>query len=315
MRERVLGIISTTARKLLQSGFVAITALCIATTSYAKSLSFTFDDGLNPAVTLEATEWNGRILAQLKAANVQAMLFPTLRSTGLSEGLDLVRQWSDAGHDVGNHTASHHSLSAPDMNAEQFINDVQQAEKQFRKMPTFKPMLRFPYLKEGETKEKRDAIREWMRSNGYRPAEVSIDGSDWYYSTVYLKLRDQGDVRKLALLKKAYIDHLLDRAGYYDALARRVLHRSPAHVLLLHTNAINAAYLADVMDAFKQHDWNIIPPREAFEDSIYLMQPDVLPAGESIVWSLAKGAGIKPLRYPAEDLVYEEPKLKSLGLL
>lgn len=45
------------------------------------------------------------------------------------------------------------------------------------------------------------------------------------------------------------------------------------------------------------------------------MQPDILPAGESIVWALAKEKGIQGLRYPGEDSVYEEPVLRALGLL
>jgi hypothetical protein len=44
------------------------------------------------------------------------------------------------------------------------------------------------------------------------------------------------------------------------------------------------------------------------------MTPAVLPAGESILWSLAKQARVPHLRYPAEDDVYEKPILDKLGL-
>jgi hypothetical protein len=42
----------------------------------------------------------------------------------------------------------------------------------------------------------------------------------------------------------------------------------------------------------------------------------VLPAGESIVWSLAKEKGViaKSLRYPAEDGEYENARMNKLGL-
>ena len=40
---------------------------------------------------------------------------------------------------------------------------------------TFMPLLRFPYLKEGDTLAKRDGMRLWMREHGYRTAPVSID--------------------------------------------------------------------------------------------------------------------------------------------
>jgi peptidoglycan-N-acetylglucosamine deacetylase len=44
-------------------------------------------------------------------------------------------------------------------------------------LPTWRKRLRFPMLKEGETAAKRDAVREWMRANGYLPGSVSIDAA------------------------------------------------------------------------------------------------------------------------------------------
>jgi hypothetical protein len=44
------------------------------------------------------------------------------------------------------------------------------------------------------------------------------------------------------------------------------------------------------------------------------MRPDILPAGESILWALAKQKGVPGLRYPAEDDVYEKPILDRLHL-
>jgi hypothetical protein len=46
------------------------------------------------------------------------------------------------------------------------------------------------------------------------------------------------------------------------------------------------------------------------------MEPDVLPAGQSLVWSLAKADGRfgKQLRYPGEDGDYEAPKMDAAGL-
>ena len=56
--------------------------------------------------------------------------------------------------------------------------------------------------------------------------------------------------------------------------------------------------------------WNkqIVSPKSAFDDPLYASEPDILPAGESIVWVKAKERGIQNLRYPGEDSVYEEPK-------
>jgi hypothetical protein len=85
-------------------------------------------------------------------------------------------------------------------------------------------------------------------------------------------------------------------------------------VILLHTRRINAEFLPDIIAMFEQKGWKLISPAEAYEDALYAARPKVLPAGESILWSLAMQAGMPNLRYPAEDAVYEIPELGRLGL-
>jgi hypothetical protein len=114
--------------------------------------------------------------------------------------------------------------------------------------------------------------------------------------------------------KEAYLRHLFDRAQYYDGLSRTVLGRSVAHVLLLHHNLINALYLRDVIRMFEHKGWTVIDAQDAFSDPVYFMRPDIIPAGESILWALAKEKGIPGLRYPGEDEMYEKPILDRLHL-
>lgn len=299
---------------MLRALLVAVSSLW-AIAGHAQSVALTFDDGLDPARQPQAAQWNAGILAALRAASLPSMIFPTLSRLGGEAGLELVRQWPQAGHLVGNHTNSHRSLSSGSLTLAQFIEDVEQADRVLRELPNFRPMLRFPMLKEGNTRDKRDGMRDWLRDNGYRAAPVSIDASDWYFDAIWRELTATGQLDKRARLQRAYIAHLLERAAYYDALAREVLGRSPQHVMLLHLNAINAACLDEVIAAFRDKGWNFVPAADAFADPLYAMQPDILPAGESIIWALAKQAGHAGLRYPGEDSVYEEPRLREQGLL
>ena len=54
----------------------------------------------------------------------------------------------------------------------------------------------------------------------------------------------------------------------------------------------------------------------AYEDPIYSNFPTNVPAGESLIWALAKQSGKfeGTLRYPAEDGEYEKPLMDKLGL-
>ncbi len=293
--------------------FFAILALFSSLAS-AQRVALTFDDGLDPGATPQATEWNDKLLASLRAAGAKSMIFPSLRHTGGSTGHGLVQKWSDAGHDVGNHTSRHRNFGSAKVSLEDFIVDVVEADEAFRGLPTWVRALRFPYLKEGETRDKRDGMRRWMAKNGYVSAPVSIDTSDWYFNAAFLRLQTVQDEARLVALRDAYVHHILDRSSYYDELARKLLGRSPRHVMLLHVNAINAHFLPHLIEALRQRGWAIVAPAEAFADPLYRMTADVLPAGESIVWSVAKAAGVSGLRYPAEDSIYEEPALRRLGL-
>jgi peptidoglycan/xylan/chitin deacetylase (PgdA/CDA1 family) len=280
----------------------------------AQVIGLTFDDGLDPARNARAAALNARILQALEKQQLHAIVFPSLAHIGGDAGLALIESWSAAGHGVGNHTARHRSLSSSKVTLQSFIDDVQQADDALHHLPTWLPMLRFPYLKEGDTRDKRDGMRQWMREHGYRAAPVSIDTSDGYYNQRYLALQAAGRSEPVKRLRRAYVRHLLDRAAYYDNLARAVIGRSPSHVLLLHTNALNAAALPEVIEAFRNRGWHFVAARTAFEDPLYAVQPMTLPAGESIIWALAKERGVDGLRYPAEDAAYERPLLQRQGL-
>jgi peptidoglycan-N-acetylglucosamine deacetylase len=292
----------------------ALLAWWLPLAAAAQVIGLTFDDGLDPARNANAEAWNARILHALERQQLHAMVFPSLNHIGGDAGMALIEQWSAAGHDVGNHTAHHRSLSSSKVSLQGFIADVQSADEALHHLPTWLPMLRFPYLKEGDTVLKRDGMRDWMREHDYRNAPVSIDTSDGYYNQRYLALLAAGRSEPVKRLKRAYVRHLLDRAAYYDNLARQVIGRSPAHVMLLHTNALNAAALPEVIEAFRTRGWHFVAARTAFEDPLYAMQPMTLPAGESIIWALAKERGTDGLRYPAEDAAYERPLLQRQGL-
>lgn len=301
----------TALRRTLVALFVLLGSSCVL----AQTLALTFDDGLDPSKEPAAASWNRQILKTLGEAGVRSMVFPALVRTGRAQGLDLIRDWARAGHAVGNHTSRHRSLGSPQVPLADFIGDVKEADAVLSRIPGWTKMLRFPYLKEGNTLAKRDGMRLWMQAAGYRAAPVSIDASDWYYNQVYAAWLDEGNADKADRVKAAYIAHLLDRAAYYDGLARQVLGRSPAHVMLLHTSRINAAALNELIAAFRARGWSFTDARTAFDDPIYSVQIDTLPAGESIVWASAQAARVPGLRYPAEDAVYEEPTLRALGLV
>lgn len=294
---------------------IGLTGQFMTGPGYARSIAFTFDDGpeMTDSLGMSPADRNAAILSQLSDAKVEAALF--LKCGALNkERLALTRNWGLAGHLVGNHSTSHRNFNSRNVTLEKFIEDFASCHEQIKEMRGFAKFFRFPYLKEGDDAHKRDGFRAFLKSAGYRPAPVSIDTSDWFYNS---RLREKIKASPSADndgLRNAYVAHLLDRAEYYDALSHRVAGRSVSHTLLLHHNLINALFLRNVLVAFKARGWEVISARHAFQDPVYAAQPNVLPAGEGILWSLAKEKGLPNLRYPAEDSIYEKPVLDKLGI-
>jgi len=271
-------------------------------------------DDVNWMQLAEPMRANARLLEAMRKHNVRLALFVIGRNADSETGQSIVRTWQEAGHLIGNHTYSHRNYHA--MAFEEFSRDATHAGKVLASNLGTPRLFRFPMLKEGDTPAKRDRMREFLAVNGYRNGHVTIDASDWYYD-VRLRQRlgeDPGfDVNRF---REPYLNHLWDRARFYDDLSRKVLGRSVPHTLLLHYNLLNSLFLADALDTFRERGWRVIDAAEAFRDPIFLRAPKTIPAGESLLWALAKETGKFDtlLRYPGEDDVYEKPKLDGLGL-
>jgi peptidoglycan/xylan/chitin deacetylase (PgdA/CDA1 family) len=279
--------------------------------------SITMDDfHWQNAVKLTATERNQSILDTLSAHSHKAALFVIGRNIETDEGKQLLASWNKAGHMIGNHTYSHRNFNAPETNVKQYQQDILRAEALLKEFPRFRKYFRFPMLKEGDTAAKRDAMRSFFKTHGYRNGSVTIDNSDWVIDqrlTARLKKDPMADVKPY---RDFYLEHMWARSLYYDSLARRVLGRPVKHTVLIHFNLLNGLFLNDLLEMYKGKGWRLVDAEEAFTDPVFASKPKVLPAGESIVWSLAKEKGTiaKSLRYPAEDGAYENARMDKLGL-
>jgi peptidoglycan-N-acetylglucosamine deacetylase len=283
----------------------------------ATQFSITMDDfHWRNAVKQTAQERNESILATLNKHSIKAAAFVIGRNVEDQEGKDLIAAWDKAGHLIGNHTYSHRNFNAPGADVKTYSEDILRAEALLKDFPRFRKYLRFPMLKEGDTAAKRDGMRSFMTQNGYRNGHVTVDNSDWAIDqrlTARLKKDPNADSKPY---RDFYLEHMWARAEYYDSLSRRVAGRAVKHTILTHFNLLNGLFLNDVIEMLKSKGWEPINAEDAFTDSVFLAQPTVVPAGESIIWSLAKEKGTiaKTLRYPAEDSVYENKRMDKLGL-
>jgi peptidoglycan/xylan/chitin deacetylase (PgdA/CDA1 family) len=279
-------------------------------------LALTLDD---PTLTLGSVlkwqEANNRILNAISAKGVRAALFVCGMRVDEADGAKLLMAWDQAGHLLCNHSYSH-KLYGERTSYADFAVDFLKNEKVIAPYHNRTTLFRYPFLKEGDTADKRDRFRALLKERGYRVGHVTIDSSDWFVSQRFVDRLAKQPNAPIGPYRDYLIAHLLDRSAFYRQLAFDVLGRDIRHTVLMHFNPLNALVLPDVMSAFETAGWQWIDASIAFEDPIFRSQPQTLPAGESLVWAIAKETGRfeSRLRYPGEDDVYEKPKMDALGL-
>ena len=289
----------------------------LATAVYPGEIAITLDDpNVYASPRLAPAERDAAIRKALARYHLQAALFVCGMRVDSADGKTLLEAWDREGHLIGNHTYSHRNLNDPRESASDYKADITKAEAMLQPFRHFERLFRFPFLKEGESRRKRDSVRRFLKREGYSMGYVTVDASDWYIDARLAARLRKDPGTNVKPYRDYYLEHLWDRVQFYDTLAKKVLGRSPKHTLLLHHNLLNALFLGDAIRMLRSHGWKMIDAHDAYQDPIHKSLPDNVPAGESITWALAKASGScgALLRYPAEDGQYEKAAMDAHGL-
>ena len=286
--------------------------------NHAPKIAITIDDPNNDHSPLLSPEKrNQAILDALKNHDeLKAGLFVCGMRVDASQGRELLKDWRDRGHLIGNHSYSHKNYGSSKMTPDIYIEDIQRNTKLLESYIGKPRLFRFPYLKEGETVEKRDSMRKFLFEDGYRNGHVTIDASDWYINSRMIdKIKEHPDL-ELAPYREFFLAHIWERISFYIDLADKLFAYPVHHTLLLHHNLLNALFLGELLNSLKAKGCVLVDAVTAYADPIFKSQPSIIPAGESLIWGLAKESGRLEnlLRYPGEDGEYEKPKMDALRL-
>lgn len=216
-------------------------------------LALTFDDlpvhaALPP--TVSRADVARAILAALRAHGAPPV-YGFVNAKGLDEApanADVLRLWRDAGHALGNHTFSHMDLDAND--AEAFEQDIVANEPVLRSYMGDEGWrwLRFPYLHEGNTAEKRRVVAEWLEERGYRVAKADVNFDDWAYNDPYARCSAKDDRAAIDWMKARYIERAGASITATRAADARLHGHDVPHVMLLHFGAFDAVMMPALLD-------------------------------------------------------------------
>jgi peptidoglycan/xylan/chitin deacetylase (PgdA/CDA1 family) len=200
-----------------------------------------------------------------------------------------VRVWVRAGYQIGNHTFSHKELS--EVTADFFENDIVADEpdlQQFAAPGQDWSWFRYPNLSEGDTMEKKEAVRAFLKStpNGrtYRIAQVTVDYADWLFDAAYGRCLKQGRNDRTEWLKQTYLQKATYSFVEAQTNARRLFGRDIPQIFLVHYSRFTAEVMPDLLAALKAQGARFITLAEAQSDPVFDTDSGIaLPHGENFL--------------------------------
>jgi len=285
-----------------------VACLMIAVPAAAqKRIALSFDDTPRHAGGFMDPDARAEMLikALRKAKVKQAAFFVTvgnLGKPGTGDGATNIARYVVAGHVIANHSYSHKRLSG--MSAEAYLADIDYADAWLKGWGGYRPWFRFPFLDEGgKDKAKRDALRDGLKARGLSNGYVTAEASDWNIEGLAADAKKAGKTIDMKALRDLYVESHVEAAEYYDALAVKVLGRSPAHVMLLHETDIAALFIGDLVKALRAKGWELVTADAAYADPIRLLHPDTPFAQGTLTEALAWEKGLPaPRWYERNDL-------------
>ena len=274
-------------------------------------IAFTFDDlpahgSLPPGVTRMDVAANA--IAALRAANVPDV-YGFVNAADLEKNptdIDVLKAWRAAGYPLGNHAWSHMNLNQHTV--EEWEADV------LRNEPVLAPLMkhadwhwfRYPYLAEGDTPEKRAAIRSFFLKHGYRVAAVTMSFADYRWTEPYARCQAKGDNKAVALLQDTYLESADKSIDYYRGLSHELFGRDIPYVLLMHIGALDAEMLPRLLELYKSRGFQFITLEQAERDEFYRTSTDLhLAAAPDMLEGLA---GERHLPMPPQPQQSVEPE-------
>jgi peptidoglycan-N-acetylglucosamine deacetylase len=252
-----------------------LSGLCVA-----QKLAITIDDlpqngGLPPGVT--RVDITRDTLAVLKKRHVPPVygFINAKKLEGTVDGAEALKLWA-AAEPFGNHTYTHIDLEQN--TAEAFERDLEQNEPALELLA--RPgsdwhWLRYPYLHEGDTVEKRRAVREYLTKHGYKIAQVTLDWEDYMWNGAYARCVAKNDKKSIEWLRTSYLNTASEFLDLGRAQAKLIYGHEINYVLLMHLGAFSSTIMPDALDLLKKKGFKLVTLEEAESDPAYQSDPDI----------------------------------------
>ncbi|MEO6922497.1 MAG: polysaccharide deacetylase family protein, partial [Bryocella sp.] len=187
--------------------------------------------------------------------------------------IELLKAWRDAGEPLGNHTYSHKELNL--RSAAWYTRDIAANEPVLRKVDPDGDWhwFRYPYLEEGDTPAKRDAVRSWLFAHHYRVAEVSMSFDDYLWNDAAGRCYATHNQAAIATLHDDYLAAADAYITRFRTLSHTLYGRDIPYVLLLHVGSFDAKMLPELISLFRARGFTFVTLQQAESDPAYNNDP------------------------------------------
>ena len=245
-----------------------------------RQIAVTFDDlpwaTLGDATPAMLAQYHPKLLAAMKQAGIPLIGFVNEGKLVSGDKVDtarvhLLKDWVDAGFDLGNHSYSHADLHAVGLEA--YESDILRGEVFLRPLlaeRNKKPgWFRHPYLRAGRTPEDKAALHAFLAQHGYRIAPVTVSTSDWIWAGAYRKAIAAGDTASVSRLREEYVPYMVSKVDYFEDQSIQLLGYNLPQILLMHANEINADTFGQLIAAVRARGYEFIDLETAMQDPAY----------------------------------------------
>ena len=278
--------------------FLLVAILVASAVARAQTDPVTSKESSGPtkvAITIDDIPDHGPLVSGMDRDDISRLIIKALKKNGVDhaygftngffmddhpEQIAILKDWLGAGYPLGNHTYQHPHLYS--MSAQAFTDDIDKQDRLLETLAPFSPliqlrhMFKYPFLDEGETLAKRNEVRAYLTSRGYRIAEVTIDYYDWAWASAYVRCVSKNDTKSASWLE----DHVVDSADRHllasKGIARLLFDRDIPQILAIHAKVFNALTLDAVLEHWRQvQSVQFISLEEALADPVYSINPNL----------------------------------------
>lgn len=269
-------------------------------TGSAQDMALTFDD-LPAHDVLPVGDTRVGVISRIVAALADAGAPPSygfINAFSAAENPHVLEIWTASGNPVANHGWSHANLA--DSTVEEFLAEIERNEPALAALSPDADWrwFRYPYLSEGETPEKRTAVRHWLAAHHYRVASVTLTFNDYAWNAPYARCMAQGDAAAIAGLEASYLKAAADTLASARRMSRTLYGREIPLVLLMHVGAFDARMAPRLLALYRDAGMRFVTLDQAQADPFY--GPDVRAEASPAPLSLEQAMtdrGLTPERF------------------